>query len=116
LQRIKIVLFYLPEGVAAYVAQVPPVNQAPRLIKQPVCEPPVVAIRYPVPDSVPGTPVLVGVGPVLSVVVGGGGGGGGGGVVGVGVGVGAGLPDFGGYRIPDAGHVDFVPSISGQES
>jgi hypothetical protein len=48
---------HLPDAVAVYVAQVPPTNHVPPLIKQPVCVPPVNPFRYPDPDKVPGLPL-----------------------------------------------------------
>jgi hypothetical protein len=48
---------YLPDAVAVYVAQVPPTNHAPPLIKQPVWVPLVNPFRYPDPDKVPGLPL-----------------------------------------------------------
>lgn len=48
---------YLPDEVAVYVAQVPPTNHVPPLIKQPVWVSLVNPIRYPGPDNVSELPV-----------------------------------------------------------
>jgi len=55
--KLHILLRLLPEAVAVYVAQVPPTNHCPPLIKQPICIPLVKPFRYPDPDKVPGLPL-----------------------------------------------------------
>lgn len=81
---------YIPEAAAVNVAHVPVVYQVPAEMMHPTELLPVLTFRNPLPSN---TPVPVGAGGLVVVVVGGG------------------LPPLGRYLTPVAGQVDLVPSM-----
>jgi hypothetical protein len=90
-------LMVLPLVAAVIVAHVPDVYHVPALIMQPVCVPPLITFRKPLPDGDPEPPVGLEVGEVVvpvepAVVV-------------------VDPPEaFGRYLIPEEGHVDPDPT------